>query len=189
MVKSGEVVFRCSRSASTLAGCTRRAFAAGDRGMTDSLTVTCDGRLVVIELKAQEMHLPLQGLDYWGGRVRWHHKRHEFQKFGYFAGCELSSRPPCLFWSHRSYICIRQPTRCFVGSLQRSNGKVLASTSTGVGAVRVVFGRAGRQPGGHPGLRRNLRLIHRRLAKLLNRQCNNRQSSIFPNISFPRFTQ
>jgi len=72
------------------------AFAAGDRGMIDLLTVTRDGRLVVIELKAQEdLHLPLQGLDYWA-RVRWHHERQEFKKFGYFAGCELSDRPPIL---------------------------------------------------------------------------------------------
>jgi hypothetical protein len=72
------------------------AFAAGDRGMIDLLTVTRDGRLVVIELKAEEdLHLPLQGLDYWA-RVRWHHERHEFKKFGYFAGCELSDRPPLL---------------------------------------------------------------------------------------------
>ena len=72
------------------------AFAAGDRGMIDLLTVTRDGQLVVIELKAQEdLHLPLQGLDYWA-RVRWHQERAEFKKFGYFAGCELSDRPPLL---------------------------------------------------------------------------------------------
>ena len=72
------------------------AFAAGDRGMIDLLTVTRDGRLVVIELKAlEDLHLPLQGLDYWA-RVRWHHERDEFRKFGYFAGCELSARPPLL---------------------------------------------------------------------------------------------
>jgi len=72
------------------------AFAAGDRGMIDLLTVTRDGRLVVIELKAlEDLHLPLQGLDYWA-RVRWHQERAEFKKFGYFAGCELSDRPPLL---------------------------------------------------------------------------------------------
>ncbi|HEU5402464.1 MAG TPA: hypothetical protein VFU86_13960 [Terriglobales bacterium] len=72
------------------------AFAAGDRGMIDLLTVTRDGRLVVIELKAQEdLHLPLQGLDYWA-RVRWHQERDDFKKFGYFAGCELSDKPPIL---------------------------------------------------------------------------------------------
>ncbi len=72
------------------------AFAAGDRGMIDLLTVTRDGRLVVVELKAQEdLHLPLQGLDYWA-RVRWHQEREDFKKFGYFARCELSGKPPIL---------------------------------------------------------------------------------------------
>ncbi len=72
------------------------AFAAGDRGMIDLLTVTREGRLVVVELKAMEdLHLPLQGLDYWL-RVRWHHERREFEKYGYFAGCELSEHPPLL---------------------------------------------------------------------------------------------
>ena len=49
------------------------AFAASDRGMLDLLSVDQDGRLAVIELKADEdLHLALQGLDYWM-RVRWHH--------------------------------------------------------------------------------------------------------------------
>jgi len=72
------------------------AFAASDRAMIDVLTSTKDGRLAVLELKADEdMHLPLQGLDYWA-RVSWHHARGEFQKFGYFAGAELSDKPPLL---------------------------------------------------------------------------------------------
>lgn len=42
------------------------AFAASDRGMIDLLAGTREGRLAVIELKADEdIHLPLQGLDYW----------------------------------------------------------------------------------------------------------------------------
>ncbi len=54
--------------------------------MIDVLTVNRDGRLAVLELKADEdIHLPLQGIDYWA-RVAWHHARGEFQKFGYFAG-------------------------------------------------------------------------------------------------------
>lgn len=73
------------------------AFAAADRAMIDVLTCTRQGRLVVIELKADEdIHLPLQGLDYWS-RVRWHHQRGEFQRFGYFPGLELSPEPPLLF--------------------------------------------------------------------------------------------
>jgi hypothetical protein len=73
------------------------AFSASDRAMIDVLTTTREGRLAVVELKADEdIHLPLQGLDYWS-RVAWHHERGEFQKFGYFPGKELSSEDPLLF--------------------------------------------------------------------------------------------
>jgi hypothetical protein len=79
------------------------AFAASDRGTLDLLTVDRAGRLLVIELKADEdLHLPLQGLDYWlrvrrlqgdsaqtGGRDTLH--RH-----GYFPGIELADAPPRL---------------------------------------------------------------------------------------------
>jgi hypothetical protein len=72
------------------------AFCAADRAMIDVLTVTRKGRLAVLELKADEdIRLPMQGIDYWA-RVAWHHQRGEFQKFGYFAGCELSPEPPLL---------------------------------------------------------------------------------------------
>ena len=48
------------------------AFSAADRAMIDVLTLTRDARLAVVELKADEdIHLPLQGLDYWA-RVQWH---------------------------------------------------------------------------------------------------------------------
>ncbi len=73
------------------------AFSAADRAMIDVLTVTRDGRLAVVELKADEdIHLPLQGLDYWS-RVAWHHSRAEFTRFGYFPERELSPEPPLLF--------------------------------------------------------------------------------------------
>jgi hypothetical protein len=73
------------------------AFSASDRAMIDVLTVTREGRLAVVELKADEdIHLPLQGLDYWS-RVAWHHSRAEFQRFGYFPGREMSSEQPLLF--------------------------------------------------------------------------------------------
>jgi hypothetical protein len=73
------------------------AFSAADRAMIDVLTTTHDGRLAVVELKADEdIHLPLQGLDYWS-RVEWHNTRGEFQKCGYFGGRELSSQAPLLF--------------------------------------------------------------------------------------------
>jgi hypothetical protein len=78
---------------------------AGDRGLLDLLGVTADGRLAVIELKADEdLHFALQGLDYWI-RVRHHHLQHadaatglgEFQRHGYFVGVELSPLPPRLY--------------------------------------------------------------------------------------------
>jgi hypothetical protein len=72
------------------------AFSASDRAMIDVLTCTRDARLAVLELKADEdMHLPLQGLDYWA-RVHWHHSRGEFQQYGYFGVMQLSPRPPLL---------------------------------------------------------------------------------------------
>jgi hypothetical protein len=72
------------------------AFSASDRAMIDVLTCTHDGRLAVVELKADEdIHLPVQGLDYWA-RVLWHHGRGEFQQYGYFAGQQLSPLPPLL---------------------------------------------------------------------------------------------
>jgi hypothetical protein len=73
------------------------AFSASDRAMIDVLTATREGRLAVVELKADEdIHLPLQGLDYWS-RVAWHNSRGEFKKFGYFAGRELATSDPLLF--------------------------------------------------------------------------------------------
>ncbi len=59
--------------------------------------LTYPERLAVVELKADEdIHLPLQGLDYWA-RVAWHHARGEFQRFGYFSGRELTMERPLLF--------------------------------------------------------------------------------------------
>jgi hypothetical protein len=73
------------------------AFSASDRAMIDVLTITREGRLAVVELKADEdIHLPLQGLDYWS-RVEWHHARGEFPRFGYFGGQELAAEKPLLF--------------------------------------------------------------------------------------------
>ena len=72
------------------------AFSSSDRAMIDVLAAKHDGRLCVIELKADEdIHLPLQGLDYWA-RVEWHHSRGEFQRCGYFAQRQLSPAAPLL---------------------------------------------------------------------------------------------
>jgi hypothetical protein len=78
---------------------------ASDRGMLDLLGVTADGRLAIIELKADDdLHFALQGLDYWI-RVRHHHLQTvdaatglgEFQRHGYFRGVELSPLAPRLY--------------------------------------------------------------------------------------------
>src|SRR6266581_2136706 len=64
--------------------------------MIDILAATRESRLAVVELKADEdIHLPLQGVDYWS-RVAWHQERGEFRKFGYFPGRELSPQKPLL---------------------------------------------------------------------------------------------
>jgi hypothetical protein len=73
------------------------AFCAADRAMIDVLTLTREARLAVVELKADEdIHLPRQGPDYWA-RVKWHHGRGEFLRFGYFGGRELSDESALLF--------------------------------------------------------------------------------------------
>jgi hypothetical protein len=72
------------------------AFAATSHGLIDLLAVDTAGRLSVIELKANEdIHLPLQALDYWM-RVRWHLERGDFSRAGYFPGVELRPEPPRL---------------------------------------------------------------------------------------------
>jgi hypothetical protein len=83
------------------------ALSSGDRGMLDLLTLDRNGRLAVIELKADEdLHLPLQALDYWI-RVRALNADRQsaaghpqplsaFERQGYFAGAEVSSQPPRL---------------------------------------------------------------------------------------------
>jgi hypothetical protein len=85
------------------------ALSSGDRGMLDLLTLDRAGRLAVVELKADEdLHLPLQALDYWirvralnddrqpgvgsgGGRPL-----SAFERQGYFAGAEVSPLAPRL---------------------------------------------------------------------------------------------
>jgi hypothetical protein len=83
------------------------ALSSGDRGMLDLLTLDCNGRLTVIELKADEdLHLPLQALDYWI-RVRALNADRQrgpisdrplsaFEREGYFFGCEVAPLSPRL---------------------------------------------------------------------------------------------
>jgi hypothetical protein len=72
------------------------AFASAGRTLLDLLTVNCQGRLVVLELKADDdLHLPLQALDYWA-RVRALHRDGALQRQGYFPGIELAPDDPLL---------------------------------------------------------------------------------------------
>ncbi len=72
------------------------AFAGGDRGILDLLSIDRAGRLAVLELKASaDPNLPLQALDYWI-RVKWHLDRDEFPARGYFPGIALRPDPPRL---------------------------------------------------------------------------------------------
>ena len=83
------------------------ALSSGDRGLLDLLTLDREGRLVVLELKADEdLHLPLQALDYWirvralngdrqsvAGGTR---SLSAFERQGYFEGAEVSEAEPKL---------------------------------------------------------------------------------------------
>ena len=82
------------------------ALSSGDRGMLDLLALDRNGRVVVIEVKANEaLHLPLQALDYWirvralnadrplGSDGR---RLSAFERQGYFAGAEMASLQPRL---------------------------------------------------------------------------------------------
>ena len=72
------------------------AFTQGSRGVLDLLTVNRRGRLVVLEIKADDdLHLPLQALDYWA-RVRMLHRDGALKAHGYFPGVELADEAPLL---------------------------------------------------------------------------------------------
>ena len=77
------------------------SFASASRTLLDLLTVTRQGRLAVLELKADDdLHLPLQALDYWA-RVRSLHREGRLAGNGYFPGSresrlELSEDDPLL---------------------------------------------------------------------------------------------
>jgi len=73
------------------------ANAGGEHGILDLLTVTRQGRLAIIELKASEhIHLPLQAADYWL-RVRRQLQSGEIARYGYFPGVELQQASPLVY--------------------------------------------------------------------------------------------
>ena len=69
----------------------------GGRERVDLLGVDRGGRLLAIELKAEEdLAFPLQGLEYWR-QVRRHQEAGDFARLGYFPGMALSPLPPRLW--------------------------------------------------------------------------------------------
>ncbi|MDQ2839681.1 MAG: hypothetical protein M3Y72_01300 [Acidobacteriota bacterium] len=69
-------------------------FAGGERQLIDLLAISRSGELAVLELKAAEdMHLPIQALDYWM-RVCWHGERQELQHL--FPGRQVAAVNPKL---------------------------------------------------------------------------------------------
>ena len=75
------------------------AFAGADRAMLDLLTITRASRLAILELKADEdLHFPLQGLDYWI-RVHWLQQQPgELERNGYFPGTLLRPDSPLMYY-------------------------------------------------------------------------------------------
>jgi hypothetical protein len=72
------------------------SFVGEERNIIDLLTVTNEGRLVVVEIKASaDPDLPFQALDYWIAVER-HRKAGDFQRKGYFASCTLQDEPALL---------------------------------------------------------------------------------------------
>ncbi|HLH29983.1 MAG TPA: hypothetical protein VKY31_02195 [Terriglobia bacterium] len=72
------------------------SFAGEERNIIDLLTITTEGRLVVIEIKAgPDPELPFQALDYWIAVER-HRKSGDFTRNGYFAGCLVNDLPALL---------------------------------------------------------------------------------------------
>jgi hypothetical protein len=72
------------------------SFIGGERNIIDLLSVTVDGRLVVIEIKASpDPDLPFQALDYWIAVER-HRKAGDFLAKGYFAAMTLRDEPTLL---------------------------------------------------------------------------------------------
>jgi hypothetical protein len=123
------------------------AFSAADRAMIDLLAATRDHRLAVVELKAEEdIHLPLQGVDYWA-RVEWHHARGEFTRFGYFPGIELAPGAPLLILVAPA-LHIHPATDALLRFLAPEIEWTLAAIDEHWrDQVRVVFRKRARKPG------------------------------------------
>jgi hypothetical protein len=72
------------------------SFVGEERNIIDLLSITKDGRMVVIEIKASpDPDLPFQAMDYWIAVER-HREAGDFENNGYFSGCVLNHEPSLL---------------------------------------------------------------------------------------------
>jgi hypothetical protein len=129
----------------------RSAFAgAEERGVPDLLARTRDGRLAVIELKAHEdMHLAMQGLDYWM-RVRQLHlgsAESQFTRMGYFPGEQLAQVDPELLLVAPA-LRVHPAVEAVLRHLSpRVSWQLIAVDERWRGAVKVVWRkRSGEKP-------------------------------------------
>ncbi|HWX94035.1 MAG TPA: hypothetical protein VNY29_15510 [Terriglobales bacterium] len=86
----------------------------------------------------EDIHLPLQGLDYWSG-VQWHHARGEFQRFGYLSGRELSPADPLLLLVTPPFTSTPPPTPSCATSLRKSTGQLVGIDERWRDGVRAIF--------------------------------------------------
>jgi hypothetical protein len=116
------------------------AFSASDRAMIDVLTTTRDGRLAVVELKADEdIHLPLQGLDYWS-RVAWHPCAGRVSALRILFRAGTVTRSAFVVSGGSGAACaIPPPMPCCTTCRLRSSGWLWALMSAGRDGVRAVF--------------------------------------------------
>jgi len=106
-------------------------FSGGDRDLIDLLGVSDSGQLAVLELKVTEdVHLPLQALDYWM-RIAWHAKQGELNHL--FPGISLDTKPPRLL--------LIAPAMSF----HSTNATVLSYFSAGIEVERIGINEGWRQ--------------------------------------------
>lgn len=131
------------------------ALSTGDRGLLDLLALNRNGRLVVLELKAgEDLHLPLQALDYWI-RVRALNADRQpptpgaaplsaFERSGYFPGAEVSPLAPRLILAAPALRIhpANEPVLHYLSS--EIEWELIALTEHWRRELRIVFRKRGR---------------------------------------------
>ena len=117
------------------------SFVGEERNIIDLLTVTRDGRLVVVEIKASaDPDLPFQAFDYWLAVER-HRRANDFAVKGYFKGCSLADQPAVLV--------LVAPLLTY----HRSMGRLVSALPDSVPLLQI---------GINQGWKRNVKILRRR---------------------------